>query len=183
MLLTHMSVIPNDSDKWHSLLLLSFSETVPPVLKRFQATSKYANIWRFDSSVVEVSIILGYDAASECNWLSTDMATYPTGPIYFKKSYFMVHYLTILWANNSGCTVKGMQLWLLRLWNHEFRSHLVYAWPHLSVCIAPWRYRSCDKLLLHPLSQESYWMSQRFIFSVVSSEMGQAIGSNPQNVN
>jgi len=183
MLLTHVSVIPKDSDKRHSLLLLSFSKTVPPVLKRFQALSKYANIWSFDSSVAEVSIILGYDAASQHNWQSSDMVTYPTGPIYFKKSYFMVHYLTILWANNSGCMVKGTQLWLLRLWNHEFRSHLVYAWPHLSVCTAPWRYRSCDELLLYPQSQKSYWMSQRFIFSGVSSEMGQAIQPNPQNAN
>jgi len=90
----------------------------------------------------------------------------------------MIHYLTILWANNSGCMVKGMQLWLLRLWNHEFRSHLVYAWLHLSVCIVLWRYRPCDELLLYPLSWESYWMSNRFIFSGVSSEMGQATGPN-----
>ena len=161
----HICVIQNDSDKWHSLLLLSVSETVPPVLKRFQATSKYANILHFDSGVVEDSIILGYDAASQHNWLPSDMATYPTGTIYFKKSYFVVHYLTILRANNSGCMVRGMQLSLLRLWNHEFRSCLVYAWPHLSVCIVMWRYRSCDELL-------PYQMSKRLIFSGVSSEMG-----------
>ena len=104
------SVIPKCSDKWHSLLLLSFTDTVPPVLKRSQATSKHANIWSFDSIVDEVSIILGYAAALERKWLSSDMATYPTGPVYFKKSYFVVHYLTILGTNNSGCMVKGMQL-------------------------------------------------------------------------
>jgi hypothetical protein len=82
------------------------------------------------------------------------MATFPTGTIYFKKSYFVVHYLTIIWANNSGCMVRGMQHWLLRLrlWNHEFRSRLVYAWPHLSVCIVMWRYTSCDELLPYPRS-------------------------------
>jgi len=32
--LTHMSVTPIDSDKWHSLLLFRVSETVPPVLKK-----------------------------------------------------------------------------------------------------------------------------------------------------
>jgi hypothetical protein len=85
-------------------------------------------------------------------WLPSDMATYTTVTIYFKKSYFVVHYLTRLWANNSGCMVRGMQLWLLRLWNHEFRSRLVYAWPHLSVCIVMWRYRSCDELLPYPRS-------------------------------
>jgi hypothetical protein len=146
--------------------------------KEFQATSEYANIWSFDSSVVEDSIILGYVAASEHNSLSSDKATYPTQTIYSKKSYFTVHYLTILWANNSGCVVKDMQLWLLRLWNHEFKSHLVYAWLRLSVCIVLWRYRSCDEPFLYPISQESYWMSNRFRFSGVSSEMGQATGPN-----
>ena len=165
MLLAHISAIPNDSDQWHSLLL-SVSETVPPVLKRFQATSKYANIWHLDSGIIEDSIILGYDA-SEHNWLPSHMATYPIGTIYFKKSYFVVHYLTILWANNSGCMVRGMQLWLLRLWNHEFRSRLVYTWPHLSVCIVMWRYRSCDELLPYPRSPTECPTDSYFLESVL----------------
>lgn len=102
------------------------------------------------------------------------------GTIYFKKLYFVVHYLTIVWANHSGWMVRGMQLWLLRLWNHEFGSHSVYSRPHLSVCILLWRYRYCDELLPYLRSPTE---CLRFIISGVNAEMGQAIGPNPFNVN
>jgi hypothetical protein len=94
MCLGRSLMLPQHSDKWHSLLLLNVCETVPHVLNRFQSTSEYANIWGSDSGIVEDSIILGYDAASEHNWLPSGMATYPTQERFTSRNH-------ILWYINE----------------------------------------------------------------------------------